>query len=176
MNNIILIGMPSSGKSTLGVLLAKLLGYDFLDTDLLLQKRAGRHLQDILNEDGPSRFCALEEEALLSIDCERTVIATGGSAVYSDKGMAHLSTLGTVVYLYVPFSIVEERLYNLPSRGVVMKKGETLLSLYKEREALYEKHASVTFDETEGGVARSMAENVSALYTLLKDTVGKESQ
>ena len=175
MNNLILIGMPASGKSTLGVMLAKLLGYDFLDTDLLLQKRAGRHLQDILDEDGIHRFKALEEETLLSIDCTRTVIATGGSAVYSDAGMAHLSSLGTIVYLYLPLSAVEARLYNLASRGVVMEKGETLAHLYAERAALYERYAHIVFDECAGGVARTMAENVSALYSILKDTLGKES-
>ncbi len=167
MDNIILIGMPSSGKSTLGVMLAKLLGYDFLDTDLLLQRRAGRHLQDILDEEGIDRFKEQETEVLLSIDCRRTVIATGGSAVYSEAGMAHLSSLGRVVYLYIPLSVVKERLSDLPSRGVVMAKGEGLAHLYGERAALYEKHADLTFDETENGSPRTMAENAAALYGLL---------
>lgn len=173
MSNIILIGMPASGKSTLGVMLAKLLGYDFLDTDLLLQKRVGRHLQALL-EEGADRFKALETEALLSVACERTVIATGGSAVYSARGMAHLATLGRVVYLSLPLSEVKARLSDLSTRGVVMEKGETLDTLYATRTALYEKYADVVFDETENGKVRTMAQNATALYELLT-TEGKET-
>ena len=167
MNNVILIGMPSSGKSTLGVLLAKLLGYDFIDTDLLIQKAEGKHLQDIINEKGLAYFKAREAETLLALDCDQTVIATGGSAVYDEAAMTHLRETGRVIYLSVPFSAVEERLQNLSTRGVVMEKGTTLRSLYDERAPLYEKYAHLTFDETEGGVSRSMAENASALYELL---------
>lgn len=178
MDNIILIGMPASGKSTLGVMLAKLLGYDFLDTDLLIQKKAGRHLQDILDSDGIAAFKQLEEEALLSIDCRRTVIATGGSAVYSARGMKHLSSLGKTVYLYIPYSLVKVRLKNLAERGVVMEKGSSLRELFSERESLYERYADITFDETERGRTRSMAKNATLLYRLLTDapsSAGKES-
>lgn len=174
MSNIILIGMPASGKSTLGVMLAKLLGYDFLDTDLLLQKRAGRHLQTVLDEEGAERFKALETEALLSVACEKTVIATGGSAVYSARGMAHLATLGRVIYLSLPLSEVKSRLCDLSTRGVVMEKGETLDTLYATRKALYEKYADLVFDETENGKARTMAQNATELYKLLT-TEGKET-
>lgn len=174
MSNIILIGMPASGKSTLGVMLAKLLGYDFLDTDLLLQRRVGRHLQEVLDAEGVERFKALEEEALLSVRCERTVIATGGSAVYSERGMAHLATLGRVVYLSLPLTEIKARLSDLSSRGVVMGAEETLETLYTARTALYEKYADIIFDETERGVARTMAQNATALYGLLTAN-GKET-
>ena len=174
MSNIILIGMPASGKSTLGVMLAKLLGYDFLDTDLLLQKRIGRHLQELLDKEGAERFKALEEEALLSVKCERTVIATGGSAVYSARGMAHLATLGRVVYLSLPLTEIKARLSDLSSRGVVMGEGETLDTLYRSRAALYEAYADTVFDETENGKTRTMAQNATALYKLLTAN-GKET-
>ena len=174
MKNIILIGMPSSGKSTLGVMLAKLLGYDFLDTDLLLQKEAGMPLQRILDTEGNERFAQREERVLLSLASHNTVIATGGSVVYSDAGMRHLRTLGRIVYLSVPLSLVEERLYNLSTRGVLMPKGKTLPALFAERASLYEKYADITFDETENGVPRTMAENVTALYELLTSETGKE--
>ena len=167
MNNVILIGMPSSGKSTLGVLLAKLLGYDFTDTDLLLQKEEGTHLQNILNEKGVAYFKKREAEVLKSLACQKTVIATGGSAVYDREAMTHLRSLGLVVYLYVPFSTVKKRLRNLATRGVVMEKGVTLQALYEERAPLYEAYAHLVFDETEGGRERSMAENASMLFTLL---------
>ena len=167
MNNVILIGMPSSGKSTLGVLLAKLLGYDFADTDLLLQKEEGTHLQNILNEKGVAYFKKREAEVLKSLACQKTVIATGGSAVYDREAMTHLQSLGLVVYLYVPFSTVKKRLRNLATRGVVMEKGMTLQALYEERAPLYEAYAHLVFDETEGGRERSMAENASMLFTLL---------
>ncbi len=167
MDNVILIGMPSSGKSTLGVLLAKLMGYDFIDTDLLIQKRESKHLQDILDEKGAAYFKEKEAETLLSLRAEKTVIATGGSAVYNERAMAHLRSLGRVVYLFVPFSSVEERLKNLATRGVVMEKGETLRALYDKRAPLYLRYAHVVFDETEKGRERSMAENASALYALL---------
>lgn len=168
MENVILIGMPASGKSTLGVLLAKMLGYDFIDTDLLIQKAEGKHLQDILNEKGAAYFKKKEAAILCGLCCDRTVIATGGSAVYDETAMAHLQALGKVVYLYVPFSAVEERLQNLATRGVVMEKGTTLRTLYEERAPLYEKYAYLTFDETENGKARTMAENASALYECLR--------
>lgn len=169
MNNIILIGMPSSGKSTLGVLLAKLLGYDFIDTDLLIQRAEGMHLQDILNEKGAAYFKKREAQVLCGLACEKTVIATGGSAVYDEAAMTHLRSLGLVVYLYVPYAAVESRLQNLATRGVVMEKGTTLRALYEERAPLYEAYAHLTFDETEGGRERSMAENASALYALLSE-------
>lgn len=168
MNNIILIGMPASGKSTLGVMLAKMLGYDFLDTDLLLQRRAGMTLQEILDTEGEARFAMREEETLLSVDVEKTVIATGGSAVYSERGMAHLKTLGKVVYLAVPLSHLTQRLTNLSTRGVLMPKGQTLATLFAERKALYERYADITFHQDECHPSPTMAESVTALYQSLR--------
>lgn len=144
--NIILIGMPGSGKSTLGVLLAKALGRRFVDTDLLIQEREGRLLQDIIDNDGIEKFLQIEEQVLLSVDVEHAVIATGGSVVYEPKAMAHLSQLGTVVYLKLGYKALARRLGNLEKRGVVLRPGQTLRMLYDERVPLYEKYANITVD------------------------------
>lgn len=142
--NVILIGMPGAGKSTVGVLLAKSLGKAFADTDLLLQTRAGKRLMEILTESGADEFEKLENDTLLSIGDDETVIATGGSAVFCERGMAHLKENGICVYLDVPLSFLEERLTNIRTRGVVMKEGETLAQLLEERKPYYEKYADVT--------------------------------
>lgn len=142
--NIILIGMPGCGKSTVGVVLAKTLGMRFCDADLVIQERTGRKLQDILDTDGLDAFLACEEEALLSLHTDNTVIATGGSAVYSAKAMAHLKAGGKAVYLYVSRGCVEKRLRNFSRRGVAIAEGMTLCDLYDERAPLYEKYADVT--------------------------------
>lgn len=169
MNNVILIGMPSSGKSTLGVLLAKMLGYDFLDTDLVIQKRTGKRLQQILDEEGREAFLAAEEEALLSVRVRRTVIATGGSAVYSAAGMHHLKKDGVAVYLKVPFRLIRRRLSNLATRGVVLAPGQTLEMLFRERSALYEKYADLIFEESADGKEHSLSENAVRLVALLEE-------
>ena len=142
--NVILIGMPGAGKSTVGVLLAKSLGKAFADTDLLLQTRADKRLMEILTESGADEFEKLENDTLLSIGDDETVIATGGSAVFCESGMAHLKENGICVYLDVPLSSLEERLTNIRTRGVVMKEGETLAQLLEERKPYYEKYADVT--------------------------------
>lgn len=144
--NIILIGMPGSGKSTLGVLLAKALGRRFVDTDLLIQEREGRLLQDIIDNDGIEKFLQIEEQVLLSVDVEHAVIATGGSVVYEPNAMAHLSQLGTVVYLKLGYKALARRLGNLEKRGVVLRPGQTLRMLYDERVPLYEQYAHITVD------------------------------
>ncbi|MCD8286563.1 MAG: shikimate kinase [Clostridia bacterium] len=147
MDNIILIGMPASGKSAAGVLLAKTLGYDFVDSDLVIQGRSGRLLADIIAQDGPEAFIRLEESVNLSIDVHRSIIATGGSAVYGDKAMQRFRTQGTVVYLETSLATLTMRLKgkSILTRGVVMRtKGETLEDLYKERTPLYEKYADIT--------------------------------
>ena len=141
--NLILIGMPSAGKSTLGVLAAKALGMDFLDTDILLQTLQGNRLQALIDEHGLSRFLEMEAQAVLSLSTNRTVIATGGSVVYDEKAMAHLKSLGRVVYLAVPIEVLEHRLSDLPTRGVARQEGQTLQALYKERTPLYERYADV---------------------------------
>ncbi|MCR4601228.1 MAG: shikimate kinase [Clostridia bacterium] len=142
--NIVLTGMPACGKSTVGVVLAKTAGMSFLDTDLLIQERVGMKLQDILNEKGMDEFLRLEEEVLASVDVENTVISTGGSAVYSDRAMKHLDSIGTVVYLQLSLEEIRQRLNNIKTRGIAMGPGETLADLYDKRVPLYEKYANVT--------------------------------
>ncbi len=143
-SNIVLTGMPACGKSVTGVILAKSLNMSFLDTDLLIQERAGKSLQEIINEDGIDRFKELEEEVLCGVDVENTVIATGGSAVYYDRAMRHLRENGIVIYIEAPLSVIKKRLRNIRTRGVAMKKGESIDSLYRARVPLYEKYADLT--------------------------------
>ena len=146
-NNIILIGMPGVGKSTLGVVLAKELGFEFVDADLLIQKRENRLLKEIIAEDGVEGFLAIENEVNASIETDKTIIATGGSVIYGSEAMEHLKAIGTVVYLKLDYTTLSSRLGSLRGRGVVLKDGQTLQSLYEERVPLYEKYADVTVDE-----------------------------
>ena len=146
MNNIILIGMPACGKSTIGVILAKTMGMNFLDTDLLIQGDQNALLQEIINSKGNEYFQKVEERVLSSLTASKTVIATGGSAVYYDRSMRHLKELGTIVYLSLPLSSIEERLNNISTRGITMAPGETLSDLYYRRVPLYEKYAQITID------------------------------
>jgi shikimate kinase len=144
--NIILIGMPGCGKSTVGVLLAKTLGKNFLDTDVHIQARQGRNLQDIIDADGLEVFCKIESDYLLKLNQTNTVIATGGSAVYSTVAMELLRAAGVVVFLDISLDEIEKRLTNLAIRGVVMEPGETLQTLYAKRRSLYKKFAEVTIN------------------------------
>ena len=147
--HIILIGMPACGKSTVGVLAAKALGYRFVDSDLIIQERDGRRLHRIIREEGQAGFLAIEETVNLTLgnDGIPSVIATGGSAVYSPAAMAHFKAVGKVVYLRLSYETVERRLGNFTHRGVVMPEGYTLRDLYNERCALYETYADLTIDE-----------------------------
>ena len=144
MDNIILIGMPGSGKSSVGVVLAKAMGYGFLDADLLIQSREGALLQDILNSRGVEAFLDVEGEVISSIDCRRTVIAPGGSCVCRAEAMEHLRELGTVVYLELSYSEVEGRIHNMATRGIALQPGETLRDVYDYRTPLYEEYAHLT--------------------------------
>ena len=144
--SIILIGMPSCGKSTLGVLLAKKLGYRFLDSDLLIQEREGRLLHEIIAEEGNEGFLAIENEVNSTIEEKNAIIATGGSVVYCEKAMEHLKTLGKVVYLKIPFAEMRRRLGDFSHRGVIMRHGNSLEDMFAEREPLYEKYADLTVD------------------------------
>lgn len=146
MSNIVLIGMPGAGKSTVGVVLAKKLGYAFLDSDLVIQSREKKLLHEIISEKGVEGFWAVEESVNESIETDRTVIATGGSAVYGRKAMEHLKRIGTVVYLKLSCAAVLERLGDLNERGVTMRDGQTFEELYDERIVLYEKYADITVD------------------------------
>lgn len=149
-SHIILIGMPACGKSTVGVLAAKTLGYRFVDSDLVIQEREGKRLHRIISEEGQAGFLRIEEAVNLTLgnDATPTVIATGGSAVYGAAAMAHFKAVGTVVYLRLSFETVEKRLGNFTHRGVVMPTGFTLRDLYDERCYLYEKYADVVIDES----------------------------
>ncbi len=147
MNNITLIGMPGVGKSTIGVVLAKVLGYQFLDSDLLIQKQEKRKLHQIIAQEGNDGFQAIENRVNASIETEETVIATGGSVVYCQEAMEHLKSVGTVVYLKLSLNELSKRLGNLKGRGVVLKEGQTLADLYRERTPLYEKYADIVIDQ-----------------------------
>ena len=146
-NNIVLIGMPGVGKSTVGVILAKVLGYQFLDADLLIQQQEGKLLKDIIAEVGTDGFIEVENRVNAGIECSNTIIATGGSVVYGQEAMEHLKKIGTVVYLEVPFSILEKRLSDIKGRGVVLRDGQTLYDLFMERTPLYEKYADLRVSE-----------------------------
>lgn len=147
MDNVTLIGMPGVGKSTLGVVLAKVLGYGFVDADLLIQKEENRKLHQIIEEEGVDGFKAVENRVNTSIHTQRTIIATGGSVVYCDEAMKHLKDIGKVVYLKLSLGELSKRLSNLKGRGVLLKEGQTLEDLYEERTPLYEKYADFVVDE-----------------------------
>ncbi len=147
MNNIILIGMPGAGKSTAGVVLAKILGYEFIDSDLVIQREEKKLLKDIIAEQGVDGFISVENRVNSSISCDRSVIATGGSVVYGKEAMNHLKELGTVVYLKLSYDNIADRLSDIKGRGVVLKNGQTLKDLYDERTPLYEKYADFVINE-----------------------------
>ncbi|MGI6722236.1 MAG: shikimate kinase [Anaerovoracaceae bacterium] len=149
MDNVILIGMPGCGKSTVGVVLAKALGYDFIDSDLLIQQHENKLLSEILESVGPWGFNKIEDDINASIQAERTVIATGGSAIYGEKAMKHLASSGTVVYIKLNFEEIERRIDSIHGRGISIEEGMDLKQLYDERTPLYEKYADITVD-TEG--------------------------
>lgn len=145
-NNYILIGMPGAGKSTIGVLLAKALGYEFVDTDLVIQQREGKLLKEIIAEKGNDGFKKIEEAVNASVEAHQSVIAPGGSAIYSEKAMRHFKEIGKVIYLKLSFRSVKHRLGNLKARGVVLKQGQTLRGLYDERVPIYEEYADITVE------------------------------
>ncbi len=161
--SIILIGMPSSGKSTLGVLLAKSLGYGFIDSDLVIQEREGKLLHELIGERGIEAFLRAEESANLSISSHKAVIATGGSVVYCEKAMQHLKTLGKIVYLKMPYDEMCRRLGDFSHRGVVVREGSGLLDMYRERVPLYEKYADITVDVTQAELSSSVKKICEAL-------------
>lgn len=148
MKSIVLIGMPGSGKSTVGVLLAKQLRRDFVDTDLVIQMETGRALQEILDTDGIPGFLAVEERVILGYVPLGRIVATGGSVVYSEPAMEHLSQNAVVVYLQCQLRSLERRLRNLDSRGVVRRAGQSVEELLLEREPLYQRWAQITIDNS----------------------------
>ena len=161
--NIVLIGMPASGKSTAGVILAKMLGMDFVDTDLVIQQREKALLRDLIEEYGVEGFMEREEKAVLSVSPVNTVIATGGSVVYSEKAMRHLSSIGTVVYLKVAEDELLRRLHDIRERGVVLKDGETFKEMFDSRSILYERYADITIEEGSAGIEATLSEMLQEL-------------
>ena len=147
MKNIILIGMPASGKSTVGVVVAKRLGYEFVDTDLLIQKQENRLLKEIIAEEGNEGFLKIENQVNRDLQVEKAVVAPGGSVVYCEEAMEHFKEIGTVVYLKASFEEINRRISNAKNRGVVLKEGQTLRDLYDERVKLFEKYADCTIEE-----------------------------
>ncbi|OPY36415.1 MAG: shikimate kinase [Methanoregula sp. PtaU1.Bin051] len=144
--NIVLIGMPGAGKSAVGPLLAEALHMEFADTDVGIRKDTGRPLQEIIDSDGPAAFMAIEERIVLSRQYKNTVIATGGSVIFSERAMGHLKSGGVVVYLKVPFDEMERRLKDAATRGIVLFPGQGLREMYGQRAPLYEKYADIVID------------------------------
>ena len=143
-SNIILIGMPGAGKSTVGVILAKRLGCHFIDTDLIIQAQERQRLQQIIDARGLKRFRKIEEQILLNLHPEHSVIATGGSVIYSKKGLEELGKTGYRVYIQVPLKVLQQRIADMGQRGLVIDKGQTFEQLYQERTPLYNKFADLT--------------------------------
>ena len=147
MKNIIFIGMPASGKSTVGVVVAKRLGYEFIDTDLLIQKQEKKLLKEIIAEVGNEGFLEIENQVNRNVNPEKAVISPGGSVVYCAEAMEHFKQIGMVIYLKVPYETINRRISNAKNRGVVLKEGQTLKDLYDERTALFEKYADYVISE-----------------------------
>lgn len=165
MNNIILIGMPGAGKSTVGVVFAKIAGFGFIDSDLVIQTETKKRLSDLLNEYGADGFKEMENRINSGIWADRCVIATGGSVVYGKEAMEHLKSLGTVVYLQLSYPEISKRLGDLRARGVVIREGMTLWDLYNERVSLYEQYADIIIDCDDKGVEAAAL----ALFEKVKD-------
>ena len=147
MDNIIFIGMPAVGKSTVGIIVAKQLGYRFIDVDLLIQEEEGKLLKEIIREKGIEGFLAVEDRVNAKISVRKTVISPGGSVVYCENAMKHYKEIGKVVYLQASFETINKRLSDAKNRGVVLKQGQTLKNLYDERVRLFEKYADITICE-----------------------------
>lgn len=162
MKNIILVGMPGAGKSTAGVILAKVLGYQFIDSDLLIQKREKKLLHEIIAKEGLDAFIEIENQVNASIESEDSVIATGGSVIYGKKAMEHLREIGTVIYIKLSYETLSKRLGNIKQRGVVLKKGQDLRGLYEERCPLYEEYCHYAVD-AEGMDAEGLVEAIRNL-------------
>ena len=164
-NNYILIGLPTAGKSTTGVVLAKMLGYEYVDTDLLIQKQAGCRLEEIIAARGDEAFLNLEGDVCAALKAEHSIIATGGSVIYRAHAMEHLKELGTVIYLKISLETLLKRLQDAKSRGVVLKEGQTFAGLYEERIWRYEKYADLTVDEGDMGFEEVVNAVLAAIKT-----------
>lgn len=165
MKNIVFIGMPASGKSTVGVVVAKRLGYKFVDTDLVIQEVEKRLLKEIIAEEGNEGFLRIEDRVNAEIQEERAVISPGGSVVYCENAMRHYKENGMIVYLHTSYETISNRLHNAKNRGVVLKDGQTLKDLYEERTALFERYADLTISE-EG---RDLEETIEEVLRVLEN-------
>lgn len=152
MKNVVMVGMPGSGKSTIGVILAKSLGFDFVDTDLVICKREGKKLQEIIDTEGLEKFLEIEQQVGEEISPVNSVVATGGSMILSDEAMKNLKKDGIVVYVEVSPEILKKRITNMKTRGIAFKKGETLEDIFRVRTPLYEKYADITITADENTV------------------------
>ena len=163
MENIILIGMPGCGKSTVGVILAKTLGIGFVDTDLIIQQRENRLLQNIIDTDGIDFFLNCEAEAVKSLDCDNCVVATGGSVVYREDAIEHLKSNGKIIFLDVPLDEIKRRLNNINTRGIAAKKNKSIEDIYNERIALYNKYADIII-KTDGESVEKTVEKICKFF------------
>ena len=162
-DNIVLIGMPGVGKSTVGVILAKVLGYQFVDSDLVIQQQEGKLLCEIIEEVGTEGFIEVENRINASLNVTHSIIATGGSVVYGKEAMEHLQSIGRVVYLKVSYETLEKRLADIKGRGVVLKEGQDLKALFEERSPLYEKYADIEISEGTLGVEQTVEKIIENL-------------
>ena len=167
MGNIIFIGMPAAGKSTVGVVLAKRLGFQFIDADIVIQEEEGKLLKEIIEEKGADGFLEVEDRINCSIEADNTVISPGGSIVYCENAMQHYKEIGKVVYLKISYDIINKRLKNAKNRGVVLREGQTFRNLYDERVRLFEKYADVTVCED----GLSLEETIDKVMEILPETV-----
>ncbi len=165
-SNIVLIGMPAVGKSTVGVILAKILGYRFIDTDIVIQEKENRLLRDIIASEGVEGFIETENRIISTLKAEKAVIATGGSVVYGRKAMKHLSEIGTVIYLKLDYSKLKYRLGNIRNRGVVIRKGQRLSDLYNERCPLYESYADIIVDENGRNIEKTVEQILENIHSV----------
>lgn len=170
--NIVMIGMPACGKSTVGVILAKTTGKSFLDTDLLIQEREHALLQDIIDEKGNDYFQKVEEEILTGISAQKVVVSTGGSAVYYEDAMKHLAKTGYLVYLSLPLHEIEARLDNINTRGITMAPGQTLADLYEKRIPLYERYADLKIETLGLTVEQTVEAIIEGLKRKSEETDG----
>jgi shikimate kinase len=161
--NIVLIGMSGAGKSTLGVLLAKSIGMDFVDTDIVIQQHEGRLLQEIIDNDGIDNFMQIEEQTVSELQLNNCIISTGGSVIYSERAMTALKQHGQVIYLHVPFEEIKRRLINVTSRGIVIKKGNSLKDVYEERVPLYIKYSDKTLNCSNNDIEQCVSEIIELI-------------
>ena len=175
-DNIILIGMPGAGKSTIGIVLAKVIGYTFIDSDIVIQNEKKMLLHELIEKYGLDGFNSIENEINAKIDTHKSIIATGGSAIYGKEAMSHLKSIGTVIYLKLPYEEIEERLGDLNKRGVSIKEGQTLKSLYEERIILYEKYKN-TDDIKVGNIIVFYEDDIKVIHRIIdQKLMGEETR